>query len=811
MAVLFYHADLNVYGGYLGVETFFVISGFLITTILLLDWHTHQRINLKTFWVRRARRLLPALFILLASTLIATALLFPIEFDALTRDAIAALGYATNWYLIFSGQSYFDAGARPSLLQHLWSLAIEEQFYVIWPLVCAIGLRFLRPTGLLVLTIVAALASFGVMALLYDPGADPSRIYYGTDTRATALLIGAALALAWHPKPRLAMPRRSVGNLLDLLGIAALIILLIAYVMLHEQHPLLYRGGLASVALLTALVIAVAVHPAAHLVPWLLEWKPLRWIGVRSYGIYLWHWPLFMITRPGLDVPYNGWLFQTVRFGLAFALAALSYTLVEQPIRDGALGRVWHSFQARLHNQRFGPDLKRQPQPQMWSGVIATSLLAISVICIAVSILFGTQHQIVIASPAPAPAPAATLVSIAAASEPTIQPFTVATATTMPSASTSVMPSGEVPVAIAPLTPATPIDPVLAAELQQILDSAVKDRTIPGIVLTVRLSDGTTWTGASGIANTTDSTPMQIDTLVRIGSLSKMFTAVVVLQLVEEGAISLDMPVSTWFSPTLIPNGTNITVRQLLQHTSGLYDYLEDRKLVSEAYQNPARVWTPEELVRYATQFPASFKPGTPGAWDYSSTNYVILGMMIERVTDHSLEQELRQRIIEPLALTHTYVVPQETVEGPQAHGYSKGTDQTDVSMSFTFGSANIVTTVDDLRVFGDALFSAQLLKPETLKLMQQFVNGKGQYAMPKLEYGLGLMHNRVLMSPDAGEKFSTSVNVIGHIGGFGGFRTALWYAPESNILVVLSVNQAAVDPNELVVPIFEAMLRQGV
>jgi peptidoglycan/LPS O-acetylase OafA/YrhL len=199
IAVLLYHADLSAYGGYLGVESCFVLSGFLITALLLIDWSTDGRIDLKTFWLRRARRLLPALLVMLAGTLALAALLLPEEFTHLTHDTVAALGYATNWYLIAGGQSYFDAGERPSLLRHLWSLAIEEQFYLVWPLLCAVGLRFLRPGGMLIATAVGALASFALMGVLYDPGADPSRIYYGTDTRAAAILLGAAAWLARRP------------------------------------------------------------------------------------------------------------------------------------------------------------------------------------------------------------------------------------------------------------------------------------------------------------------------------------------------------------------------------------------------------------------------------------------------------------------------------------------------------------------------------------------------------------------------------------------------------------------------------------
>jgi len=353
-------------------------------------------------------------------------------------------------------------------------------------------------------------------------------------------------------------------------------------------------------------------------------------------------------------------------------------------------------------------------------------------------------------------------------------------------------------------------DPVLADQLQHILDDTVADGTIPGAVLSVRLPDGTTWTGASGLADRNDGAAMHPDTRVRIGSLSKMFTAVVVLQLMQEGKLSLDAPLATWL-PGLVPKGDAITVRQLLQHTSGLYDYLEDRRLVSQAYDHPERNWKPEELIKYAVDFPPAFAPGSKGNWDYSSTNYVLLGMIIERATGHPLDQELRQRIFTPLGLHATYTVPAEIVEGPQARGYSKSDDRTDAAMSVTFGSANIVTTIDDLRTFGMALFAGDLLEDSTLEQMQQFINGKGKYDMPDLEYGLGLMGNLLPIATADQPTAAATRWVIGHIGGFGGFRAALWYAPEDDILVTLSVNQAAIDPNTLATQIFGAILaRQG-
>jgi D-alanyl-D-alanine carboxypeptidase len=287
-----------------------------------------------------------------------------------------------------------------------------------------------------------------------------------------------------------------------------------------------------------------------------------------------------------------------------------------------------------------------------------------------------------------------------------------------------------------------------------------------------------------------------------------MFMAVTVLQLVEEGALELDAPVATWL-PDLLPDGDAITVRQLLQHTSGLYDYLEDRRFVIQAYEDPERVFEPQELVEYAIRFPSLFEPGAEDSWDYSSTNYVVLGMLVEEVTGDSLAAALRARIFEPLGLARTFSVPPDHVAGAQSHGYSENTDQTEVALSFAYGTANIVTTIEDLRRFGEALFADELLEPESGELMRTFVGGKGQYDMPELEYGLGLMRNLLPIGPgpDGEERDEEQGRVIGHIGGFGGFRGALWYGVENEILIALDVNQAATDPNDLATRVLDAIL----
>jgi peptidoglycan/LPS O-acetylase OafA/YrhL len=341
LAVLLYHADIRwVSGGFLGVELFFVVSGFLITTILLAEMREHGRLDVRNFWMRRARRLLPAAFAVIVAALAVTLVFLPDEVASLRGDALAGFGYFSNWFLIVDDQSYFESLGRPSLLRHLWSLAVEEQFYIAWPLVMLLLGRMWR-WGAFSLIVIAAAASTALMAYLYDPLGDPSRIYYGTDTRVAGLLIGAALAYLWESGRVRAWLVRVPGIAVDLAGVAALAAIGYAFWRIGEFDPQLYRGGFAVFGLVSALLIAVAVHPKSRLSSWVLARQPLRWIGLRSYSIYLWHWPVFMLTRPQLDVQMEGVELLAVRFVIVFALAEVSYRLVETPFRSGTVGRFF--------------------------------------------------------------------------------------------------------------------------------------------------------------------------------------------------------------------------------------------------------------------------------------------------------------------------------------------------------------------------------------------------------------------------------------------------------------------------------------
>jgi len=348
LAVLAYHGGVARFGGgFLGVEVFLVISGYLITSLLLAERNATGTLRLGAFWLRRARRLLPAVLVLLGVVSLVAVVFLPGEVARLRGDVVSSLFYVQNWHQIFTEQSYFEAVGRPPLLRHLWSLAVEEQFYLFWPLVFAVGIRFLGRRRLLVGVLAGAVGSLLLMALLFDTGGDPTRVYYGTDTRASGLLVGVALALVWPPWRMRADVHPRAVTVLDAVGVAALAALVVTMMGFGERSPLLYRGGFGLVDVLTAVVILVVAHPAARLGT-ALGIAPLRWVGLRSYGIYLWHWPVFVLTRPGVDVDWPGWLVVVVRLGLTFALAELSYRYVEMPVRTGALGRWW----ARVRDDR---------------------------------------------------------------------------------------------------------------------------------------------------------------------------------------------------------------------------------------------------------------------------------------------------------------------------------------------------------------------------------------------------------------------------------------------------------------------------
>jgi len=340
LAVIAYHINLPAApGGLLGVGVFFVLSGYLITDLLLGERERTGAIALGAFWQRRARRLLPALFVMLAAVTAATALVEPAQIGALWGALAAAVTYSSNWWLIFHHVSYFQSFGPPSPLGHLWSLAVEEQFYLVWPLVLlALAGALARGRRGLALFVVLALAvaSTVLMAMLYQPGSDPTRVYDGTDTRAAALLVGAALALVWPSRRLVERVYRARSGWADLAGLAGLAVIALMVWRVGQYSTFLYRGGFLVLSVATAGAVAALAHPATRLAR-LFSWAPLRWLGERSYGIYLWHYPVIALTTPLAQadafVPWRA----ALQVGASVVLAAASYAWVERPIRKAGL------------------------------------------------------------------------------------------------------------------------------------------------------------------------------------------------------------------------------------------------------------------------------------------------------------------------------------------------------------------------------------------------------------------------------------------------------------------------------------------
>lgn len=341
LGVILYHINFNwMPGGFLGVAVFFVLSGYLITDILAIEWKRNKRIDLKNFWLRRARRLLPGMFVMLVVVLAWITIFHSSLLGKMRGDSLAALLYFSNWWYIYHKLSYFDSFNQLSPLNHFWSLAVEEQFYVVWPFIISLAFRYIKQKSRIILFIVlGAAASALAMAILYEPGVDPSRIYYGTDTRAFSLLIGAALALIW-PSSRLAnkiIPKARL--ILDVVGGIALIVILVMFWKTNQYDPFLYQGGMVLLSIATALLVANLAHPASRIALF-LRFRPLRWMGVRSYGIYLWHYPIIALTTPKVHAGEFSLTRAILQFVLIIVVAQISWKFIENPIRQGALRNI---------------------------------------------------------------------------------------------------------------------------------------------------------------------------------------------------------------------------------------------------------------------------------------------------------------------------------------------------------------------------------------------------------------------------------------------------------------------------------------
>jgi peptidoglycan/LPS O-acetylase OafA/YrhL len=329
LGVLFFHAGGALRGGYLGVDLFFVLSGFLITSLLLGEHRASGRIALWPFWVRRARRLFPALLsIMPAIAIYARYFAKPVELQGLRADALATLGYVANWRAIFSHKSYWQLFAAPSPLEHTWSLAIEEQFYVVWPLVVALVLRWRSRRGVLLLALGLSAISMAMMIALFD-AERTSRVYLGTDTRAASILVGAALASVISPETTF---QPSTVRKLDVLGVIAAVGLAVAWVKLEGSSRFLYHGGFWLTELAVLVLILCAVSGSKSIVARALSIRPLTFLGTISYGVYLWHWPVNVFLTPE-RVHVRGFWLHVIQFAITFAISIVSYRFLEHPIR----------------------------------------------------------------------------------------------------------------------------------------------------------------------------------------------------------------------------------------------------------------------------------------------------------------------------------------------------------------------------------------------------------------------------------------------------------------------------------------------
>lgn len=333
-SVLAYHGGISwAGGGFLGVNVFFVLSGFLITLLLLKEWTRTATIRLGAFWARRARRLLPALLVLLGGILLYAWLFAPTGTQASLRgDALSTLFYVGNWHQIVTGQSYFVQVSAPSPLLHTWTLAIEEQFYLVWPLVVLGVLTLRRSTRVLLgVTLVGIALSALEMALRYHNGMDPSRLYYGTDTRAQDILVGAAAGiLLLRSTPAIG---RSANHSYSVLAGAAAIGFAAVWWMTGGNSSLLYRGGFLLADLMVALVIVGVTKAPRGPISRALSLSPVRYLGRISYGLYLWHWPVFVVldhARTGLE----GVELFALRCAVSLVFAVCSWYLVEKPVRQ---------------------------------------------------------------------------------------------------------------------------------------------------------------------------------------------------------------------------------------------------------------------------------------------------------------------------------------------------------------------------------------------------------------------------------------------------------------------------------------------
>ncbi len=363
IAVMFYHLGFSwIPGGFLGVDLFFVISGYVITRLLLDSIEQSGGLDLRGFYLARARRLLPALLFTVITTTIAIGIWAPDTIKRFITDLPFALTGTMNWWLVAKEQDYFESIGRPPLLQHTWSLAVEAQFYLVWPLILYFILKRLGknriPFAALLISAASGIALL-IVSLSIDASnsSDVSHIYFGTDTHSIGLFLGAALAVSWIPQNFTTNVSKKAQDFIDGVGVFGFIGILATFLLINESEPTLYKIAFPLAAIFGAAIIMSVVHPASRFAP-ILENPVLIWIGQRSYAIYLWHWIIFQVTRPTVDLAGQTWALYSLRILIVFALADISLRYVEMPIRRGAIkywlkGLKYRTKRERTRQTRF--------------------------------------------------------------------------------------------------------------------------------------------------------------------------------------------------------------------------------------------------------------------------------------------------------------------------------------------------------------------------------------------------------------------------------------------------------------------------
>lgn len=376
-AVIFYHLGFSwIPGGFLGVDLFFVISGYVITRLLLDSIARSGGLDLRGFYKARARRLLPPMIFMIVVTAFYITIWAQDSVRRFLSDVIFSLTGTMNWWLVFKEQDYFEAIGRPPLLQHTWSLAVEAQFYLIWPVLLLLILKRFGKKVIPVAALAIALISGAVLfyvSLQLDASSEVSHIYFGTDTHSIGLFLGSALAVSWIPQNFKSEVSERAQNFIDFIGVFGLVGILAAFLLIDESSPTAYKIAFPLAAIFGVAIITSIVHPASRFAP-ILNNRILLWIGERSYAIYLWHWVIFQITRPQVDIDGDDWALIALRILVVLALADISLKLVELPIRSGAVEYWFKGMKYRTATVR-----KRQKISVISSiAIVSLSLSALS-------------------------------------------------------------------------------------------------------------------------------------------------------------------------------------------------------------------------------------------------------------------------------------------------------------------------------------------------------------------------------------------------------------------------------------------------